>query len=84
MFVLLIGFILAIVVMGKPNVTHKNKPVYITQVYDLQFMSANTIYQQMDNMHKQRFIVTDSKTYQQFDVTTNLWTTKWEVHYVKQ
>lgn len=68
--------------MGIPT-NRQDKPVHITQVYDLQFMSANTIYQQMDNMDKQGFTITDSKTYQQFDVTTNLWTTKWEVDYAK-
>lgn len=69
--------------MGSHNTKVKDKPVHITQVYDLQFMDANTIYQQMDNMHKQGFKITNSNTFQQFDVTVNLWTTKWEVHYVK-
>lgn len=80
----MVAFMLACLKMGTPNAHYKDTPVYITQVYDLQFMSANTIYQQMDNMHKQGFTATSSETYQQFDVTTNLWTTKWEVHYVKQ
>lgn len=53
-------------------------------MYDLQMMNANTIYHEMDDMYKQGFIITNSATWQQFDVTTNLWTTKWEVHYVKQ
>ena len=76
--------IVAGISMGAPETSHKARPIMATRVYDIQMMNADTIYHQIDDMYKKGFIITNSETFQQFDVNLNLWTTKWEVHYVKQ
>ena len=81
---IVVMFIIIGISMGTPRDKHRDKPIRITQVYDLQMMNANTIYHEMDDMYKQGFTITNSETWQQFDVNFNIWTTKWEVHYVKQ
>ena len=77
-------FIIICISIGRPKTSHTDKPLRATRVYDLQMMNADMIYHQMNDMYKQGFTISGSETFQQFDVNLNLWTTKWEVHYVKQ
>lgn len=71
---------IAIILGGvKANITINNpsisSPVYKTEVYDLEYMDANKIYERMNDMHKQGFKIYHTETYDRLNINFNLYTT---------